>query len=90
MYGSMKHRLEQDLAEIRCGGLYKSERILLKGEIADPSKPPSGCYFHPRCRYAQKRCAEEEPALLDIGKGIYGDEHFVACHYATTLNLRGV
>ncbi|RLC89838.1 MAG: peptide ABC transporter ATP-binding protein, partial [Chloroflexi bacterium] len=30
--------------------LYKSERIIMQGDVADPSNPPSGCYFHPRCR----------------------------------------
>ncbi|MCI0709574.1 MAG: ATP-binding cassette domain-containing protein, partial [Chloroflexi bacterium] len=28
----------------------KQKRIRLKGEVADPANPPSGCYFHPRCR----------------------------------------
>ncbi|MCI0417881.1 MAG: ATP-binding cassette domain-containing protein, partial [Acidobacteria bacterium] len=36
--------------------LYKSERIVMQGDVADPSNPPSGCYFHPRCRYAQEVC----------------------------------
>src|SRR5512136_168477 len=30
---------------------YQSERIIMQGDVADPSNPPSGCYFHPRCRY---------------------------------------
>src|SRR5438876_153642 len=25
------------------------ERLLLEGEVADPSNPPPGCHFHPRC-----------------------------------------
>ena len=29
----------------------RSKRILLSGDIADPANPPSGCYFHPRCRF---------------------------------------
>lgn len=58
------------------------ERIRLKGEIADPSNPPSGCYFHPRCRYVQDICKTETPALRNLG----GD-HFVACHCAEQLNL---
>ncbi len=61
------------------------KRIQLKGEIADPSNPPSGCYFHPRCPYARERCSSEEPQLRDMG-----NEHFVACHYAEELNLQGV
>ena len=60
-------------------------RILLEGEVADPANPPSGCYFHPRCRYVQDRCRVEEPQLRDLG-----GEHFVSCHRAEELTLRGV
>ncbi|MGC9467001.1 MAG: ABC transporter ATP-binding protein [Anaerolineae bacterium] len=60
-------------------------RIRLEGQVADPSNPPSGCYFHPRCQYAQERCAVEEPELRDMG-----NHHFVACHFAEELDLRGV
>jgi len=60
-------------------------RIRLEGEVADPAHPPSGCYFHPRCRYAQDRCRTEEPALDDIGQG-----HNTACHFAEKLQLKGV
>ncbi|MBN1889075.1 MAG: ATP-binding cassette domain-containing protein [Thermoflexales bacterium] len=60
-------------------------RIRLEGEIADPSNPPSGCYFHPRCRYAQECCKTEPPALRDLG-----GNHFVACHFSEQLDLAGV
>ncbi len=63
----------------------RTRRIILQGDVADPANPPSGCYFHPRCRYAQKRCTQEEPALRDLGGG-----HWVACHFAEDLCLRGV
>lgn len=62
----------------------RSERIRLQGEVADPSNPPSGCYFHPRCAYAKERCKTETPALRDFGNG-----HFAACHFAEELQLRG-
>jgi peptide/nickel transport system ATP-binding protein len=60
-------------------------QILLEGDVPDPANPPSGCYFHPRCRYAQDRCKTESPPLRDIGDG-----HLAACHFAETLHLRGV
>jgi peptide/nickel transport system ATP-binding protein len=63
----------------------KGTRIHLAGEVADPSNPPSGCYFHPRCRYAQERCSAEEPPLRDLG-----GEHYAACHFAEQLDLVGV
>jgi peptide/nickel transport system ATP-binding protein len=62
----------------------KRRRVRLAGEVADPANPPSGCYFHPRCRYATDRCKAEPPPLRDTGKG-----HLAACHYADTLNLAG-
>jgi peptide/nickel transport system ATP-binding protein len=63
----------------------QKERIRLEGEVADPSNPPTGCYFHPRCRYAQDSCQTDTPALRDLG-----NEHQVACHFAEELSLKGV
>jgi peptide/nickel transport system ATP-binding protein len=61
------------------------DRIQLEGEVADPANPPSGCYFHPRCRYAKEVCSTETPVLRDMGDG-----HTVACHFADELELTGV
>lgn len=64
----------------------RREPIVLQGDVADPANPPSGCYFHPRCRYSDgKRCASETPELREVQPG-----HVVRCHYAETLNLVGV
>lgn len=63
----------------------KSKRIIMQGDIADPSSPPPGCYFHPRCRYAQEVCEKESPAFKEVEP-----EHFVACHFAEQLDLKGV
>ena len=63
----------------------RSKRIILEGEIADPANPPSGCYFHPRCAYAQARCKVETPALRPIGA-----DRMVACHFAEDLDLAGI
>lgn len=48
----------------------------LKGEIPNPSNPPSGCRLHPRCPLATDRCREEEPSLQERAP-----DHFVACHH---------
>ncbi|MCK4262250.1 peptide ABC transporter ATP-binding protein, partial [bacterium] len=53
----------------------RRNRVVLPGEIPDPVNPPSGCPFHPRCRYARKMCLEMEPKLKDLG-----DDHLIACH----------
>jgi len=59
--------------------------IVLEGEVADPANPPSGCYFHPRCRYRIDRCMTETPELREIAP-----DHFVSCHRAGELALQGV
>jgi peptide/nickel transport system ATP-binding protein len=58
------------------------KRIRLEGEVADPSNPPSGCYFHPRCPFAQERCRVETPYLRPIGN----EGRQVACHFAEELD----
>jgi oligopeptide/dipeptide ABC transporter ATP-binding protein len=50
---------------------------ILGGEVPSPAAPPSGCYFHPRCRHAQARCKVEAPALREIAPG-----HVSRCHFA--------
>ena len=57
----------------------------LQGEVADPANPPSGCYFHPRCPFAQEICRTTEPPLRDLGGG-----QSAACHFAEDLELPGV
>lgn len=63
----------------------KMLRIILPGEVANPANPPSGCYFHPRCVYAQDLCKENEPSWDEVTPA-----HFVACHFARELTLKGV
>jgi peptide/nickel transport system ATP-binding protein len=52
------------------------QRIVLQGDVPSPINPPSGCRFHPRCRYATERCRVERPKLLPIE-----DNRLVACHH---------
>jgi peptide/nickel transport system ATP-binding protein len=64
----------------------EKQRIVLEGEVPDPADPPSGCYFHPRCQYSDgTTCVNVTPPLRETTP-----LHFVACHYAEELNLRGV
>lgn len=63
----------------------RAKMIPLKGDVPSPSNPPSGCYFHPRCPYAEARCQQEEPPLRQVNPG-----HYAACHFSERLNLAGV
>jgi peptide/nickel transport system ATP-binding protein len=62
-------------------------RIMLEGDIADPSNVPTGCPFHPRCRYREKICSVETPLLQNLKTG--GCDHFSACHLSNELKLQG-
>ena len=63
----------------------KSEKKHLSGEVANPASPPSGCYFHPRCPYAQDICKTTKPTLEEVQPG-----RFVSCHRAKELDLSGI
>jgi oligopeptide transport system ATP-binding protein len=65
---------DPDLAERR-------ERIVLEGDVPSPINPPSGCRFHPRCRYATDVCQQIEPPLVD-----YGNSHLAACHHPLNVD----
>jgi oligopeptide/dipeptide ABC transporter ATP-binding protein len=65
---------DPDLAE-------KRERIVLEGDVPSPINPPSGCRFHPRCRYATEVCTQVEPPLVDYGNG-----HLAACHHPLNVD----
>ena len=59
--------------------------VFLEGEQPNPANPPSGCTFHPRCRYADiERCITEVPRFREVSGG-----HFISCHHAESLSLKG-
>jgi oligopeptide/dipeptide ABC transporter ATP-binding protein len=54
----------------------RRERIIISGDVPDPSDRPSGCSFHPRCPVATEICTTEKPAFVELRPG-----RFVACHH---------
>lgn len=63
----------------------RSAMTELEGDVPSPANPPSGCYFHPRCKYAVDICSKEPPGLLELRPN-----HFVSCHRAHELQLTGI
>ncbi len=53
----------------------KIGEVILPEGVPTARKPPSGCRFHPRCRFANEVCKGKEPSLIYLG-----NEHFVSCH----------
>jgi peptide/nickel transport system ATP-binding protein len=53
-----------------------STGAILRGEVPSPAAPPSGCYFQPRCAFAEDRCRGEAPRLREVRPG-----HFARCPF---------
>ena len=62
----------------RINSSLRSKRIILAGDVPDPSAPPPGCPFHPRCPQAMPVCKEEAPPLSE--RGDRTPRHQVWCH----------
>ncbi len=52
------------------------KRITLPGDVPSPIDPPSGCVFHPRCRYRQEKCETVVPEYEEIEP-----DHWLSCHF---------
>lgn len=65
--------------------LMKMDRVILEGDVPSPANPPTGCVFHPRCRYAKDICKSEKPPLVEVAP-----DHMARCHFANELDLQGV
>jgi len=87
LYNSPKHPYTEALmaAVPKPDPRRRDRPIKLPGEVASPANPPSGCYFHPRCRYVKDICKTESPPLIEVEP-----LHYSACHFASELKLRGV
>jgi peptide/nickel transport system ATP-binding protein len=84
LFRSPKHPYTEAL--LKAVPSVKQTRALevIPGNIPNLIEPPSGCVFHPRCKYAKEICTKEEPPLEMVEAG-----HHVACHRWRELELEG-
>jgi oligopeptide/dipeptide ABC transporter ATP-binding protein len=68
IFENAKHPYTQALLE-SIPNILTSDKILktIPGSPPDLTDPPSGCPFHPRCRYVFEKCRKEVPMLLETG-----------------------
>ena len=64
-------------------------KATLEGEVPDPSRPPEGCFFHPRCKYATEDCKHIDMKLIPIDKN-EPLGHRTTCIRYQDLSLKGV
>jgi len=61
----------------------RRELVPVRDEVR-PSPSGQGCLFQPRCPHPEEECQTEEPLLLD-----QGENHLVACHFASPRQSSG-
>jgi len=54
--------------------VFRRRLEVIEGDIPNPLHLPSGCRFHPRCKYAKQVCTLENPELIKVT-----DEHYARC-----------
>ncbi len=75
IFGGARHPYTRALLESIPGQEGGRRRLTeIPGGSPDPSNPPTGCPFHPRCSLADASCANAEPPVVDIA-----DDHQAAC-----------
>jgi len=67
----------------------KKQGLTLEGEVPDPSNPPQGCAFHPRCIYAKEECSKRLPELCKVS-GANGNKRQTSCIFYDKLELHGI
>jgi oligopeptide/dipeptide ABC transporter ATP-binding protein len=60
----------------------RGTRIILRGDVPNPARMPSGCHFHPRCPIAKAVCRESVPPLRETADG-----RLAACHFARAFPI---
>jgi peptide/nickel transport system ATP-binding protein len=78
LFADPKHPYTQGLIRsiprIDTAATHKTRLEAIPGVVPSLLRPPPGCRFAARCRYAMPKCREAVPPLIDLGNG-----HKVAC-----------
>lgn len=82
LFGSCRHPYTEALTAAipRIGHDPRRERAILRDDIPSPLAIPSGCRFHPRCRYAREICRHTPPKLEPKRP-----DHLAACHFSDSI-----
>lgn len=55
-----------------------SDRLIpIEGMTPNMAEPPTGCFFHPRCKYCQEKCRTQSPESVQME----GGTHRYKCFY---------
>jgi len=84
IFNSPKHPYTEALLKAVPNVAQTQTLEVIPGNIPNLIEPPSGCVFHPRCKYAKEICMKEVPPLEKVDEG-----HYVACHRWRELKLEG-
>jgi peptide/nickel transport system ATP-binding protein len=84
IFNSPKHPYTEALLKAVPSVAQTQTLEVIPGNIPNLIEPPSGCVFHPRCKYAKEICMKEVPPLEKVDEG-----HHVACHRWRELKLEG-
>ncbi|MBY5161689.1 ABC transporter ATP-binding protein [Salsipaludibacter albus] len=57
----------------------------IPGSPPDLTRRPSGCAFHPRCRFAQQVCVDKDPELRIPAASMVDDDRLAACHFSEEI-----
>ena len=91
LYENPKHPYtEALLASVpKLDGDKHHRKMMLEGEVPDPSNPPQGCFFHPRCKYATEECRYCDQRLIPINPS-EPEGHRTSCIRYHEITLKGV